>query len=248
MVRQMFRDIQADYYVMVDGDDTYPAEAVHALLHPLIDGTADIVIGDRLSNNSYYKENRRRFHNFGNKLVCSLIKRLYGVKMVDAMSGYRAFTYAFVKTAPVITHGFEIEVELDIHAIDKNWRIQEVPIDYRDRPEGSFSKLSTYRDGYKVLLTILSLFKDYKPLILFSLIAIIFTLVGLAFGISVLVEFMQTGLVPRLPSAVLAVALVIIGILSLVCGVILDTIVKANHKQYELQVLNMLSGSKSNKS
>ncbi|MDR1358603.1 MAG: glycosyltransferase family 2 protein, partial [Coriobacteriales bacterium] len=170
VVRQMFREIDADYYVMVDGDDTYPAEAVHELLRPLMVGEADMVIGDRLSNLTYHKENKRAFHSFGNNLVRALIRLMYGVNIVDVLTGYRAFNRIYVKTCPVISRGFEVETELTIHTIDKNWRFSEVPIVYRDRPQGSESKLSTFGDGSKVLLTILSLFKDYKPLVLFSLI------------------------------------------------------------------------------
>jgi glycosyltransferase involved in cell wall biosynthesis len=237
VMRQAFRELDADYYIMVDGDDTYPAEAVHALLEPLLQDEADIVFGDRLSNESYFKENKRQFHNFGNSLVCSLIKVLYGVKITDAMTGYRAFNRVFVKTFPILSKGFEIEVEMDIHSIDKNWRLSEVPVDYRDRPEGSVSKLSTFRDGTKVLVTILGLFKDYKPLALFSLVGLIFILVGFLFGLSVILEFIDTGLVPRMPTAILAVAFVLTGVLSLACGFILDTTVKANRKEYELDVL-----------
>jgi glycosyltransferase involved in cell wall biosynthesis len=247
VVRQMFRDIDADYYVLVDGDDTYPAEMVKTLLEPVQNGLADIVIGDRLSNDSYYRENRRSFHNFGNSLVCLLIKWLYGVDIRDAMSGYRVFNHVFVKTVPLLAKGFEIEVEMDIHAIDNNWRIHEIPIEYRDRPEGSFSKLSTFRDGWRVLLTILSLFKDFKPLVLFSFVALLFIMVGLVLGISVVFDFIQTGLVDRFPTAILAVALIIVGMLSLTCGVILDTIVKANHKEYEVSIHQTLAQIKHRK-
>jgi glycosyltransferase involved in cell wall biosynthesis len=237
VLRQMFRDIEADYYVMVDGDDTYPAEAVHLMLEPLLSNKADLVIGDRLSNLSYRNENKRPFHNFGNNLVRSLMRVLYGVHLSDAMTGYRALSRPFVKTFPILAKGFDIEVEMDIHAIDKNWRIVEVPIDYRDRPEGSFSKLSTVRDGFKVLLTVLSLFKDYRPLVLFSCIGALFVLVGLLLGITVISDFFATGLVERFPSALLSVALTITGLLSLVCGLVLDTTVKGYRKQYELDII-----------
>jgi glycosyltransferase involved in cell wall biosynthesis len=237
VVRQMFREIDARYYVMVDGDDTYPAEAVHDLLTPLISDEADMVVGDRLSNQSYARENKRAFHNFGNNLVRRLIKAIYGVDTVDVLTGYRAFNRVFAKTFPILSNGFEIETELTIHAIDKNWRISEVAIDYRDRPEGSVSKLSTFSDGIKVLSTIMSLFKDYKPLLLFALVGLIFLVVGLAFGISVIVEYVNTGLVLRLPTAVLAVALVIVGLLAIASGLILDTVVKGYRKEYELDVI-----------
>jgi glycosyltransferase involved in cell wall biosynthesis len=237
-VRQAFRDIDADYYVMVDGDDTYPAEAVHELLAPLLKGEADMTIGDRLSNMSYHSENKRAFHSFGNNLVRRLIALFYGVKYNDIMTGYRAFNRVFVKSFPILSKGFEIETELSIHCIDKNWRIVEVPIDYRDRPEGSESKLSTFSDGIKVLMTIMTLFKDYKPLVLFSFVGAVLTLAGLILGITVVVDFAQTGLVERFPSAILAVALVFCGLLSLACGLILDTTVKGYRKQYELMVMD----------
>jgi len=236
VVRQMMRDIDADYYLMVDGDDTYPAEAAPELLAPLVADEADMVVGDRLSNGTYGEENDRAFHGFGNDLVRVLIKWIYGFEFSDVMTGYRAYNAVFAKTMPVLSPGFEIETELSIHAVDKRWRIAEVPIDYRDRPEGSESKLDTFSDGCKVLLMILSLFKDYRPLALFSWVALLFCVLGLVAGVPVVWEFAATGLVPKLPSALLAVALVFIGILSFTCGLILDTVVKGTRKQYELQV------------
>ena len=227
VVRQMMRDIDADYYLMVDGDDTYPAEAAPELLAPLVADEADMVVGDRLSNGTYGEEN---------DLVRVLIKWIYGFEFSDVMTGYRAYNAVFAKTMPVLSPGFEIETELSIHAVDKRWRIAEVPIDYRDRPEGSESKLDTFSDGCKVLLMILSLFKDYRPLALFSWVSLLFCVLGLVAGVPVIAEFLATGLVPKLPSALLAVALVFIGILSFTCGLILDTVVKGTRKQYELQV------------
>ena len=237
VVRQMMRDIDADYYLMVDGDDTYPAEAGPDLVAPLAAGEADIVVGDRLSNGTYGEENDRAFHGFGNNLVRFLIKVIYGFEFNDVMTGYRAYNKIFAKTMPVLSPGFEIETELSIHAVDKRWRIAEVPIDYRDRPEGSESKLSTFSDGFKVLMMILSLFKDYKPLALFSWVALIFVLLGLVAGVPVIAQFAATGLVPKLPSALLAVGLVFVGLLSFACGLILDTGVKGNRKDYELRVI-----------
>ena len=236
VVRQMMRDIDADYYVMVDGDDTYPAEAAPELLAPLMADEADMTVGDRLSNGTYGKENDRAFHGFGNNLVRFLIKLIYGFEFSDVMTGYRAYNAVFAKTMPVLSPGFEIETELSIHAVDKRWGIQEIPIDYRDRPEGSESKLDTFSDGMKVLLMILSLFKDYRPLALFSWMSLVFFLLGLVAGVPVIVEFLQTGLVPKLPSALLAVALVVVGMLSFTSGLILDTVVKGARKQYELDV------------
>ena len=236
VIRRMFREIDAEVYVMVDGDDTYPAEAAPELLAPLVADEADMVVGDRLSNGTYGEENDRAFHGFGNDLVRVLIKWIYGFEFSDVMTGYRAYNAVFAKTMPVLSPGFEIETELSIHAVDKRWRIAEVPIDYRDRPEGSESKLDTFSDGCKVLLMILSLFKDYRPLALFSWVSLLFCVLGLVAGVPVIAEFLATGLVPKLPSALLAVALVFIGILSFTCGLILDTVVKGTRKQYELQV------------
>ena len=237
VIRSMLREIDADYYLMVDGDDTYPAEAAESLLLPLIEGRADMCVGDRLSNGTYGSENDRAFHSAGNNMVRKLIKWLYGFEFQDVMTGYRSFNKIFAKTLPVLSRGFEIETEMSIHAVDKGWRIANVPIDYRDRPEGSESKLSTFSDGRKVLMTIMSLFKDYKPLALFSWISLIFLVLGLIVGIPVIAEFAQTGLVPRFPSAILAVGLVFIACLSLACGLILDTVVTGTRHEYELDVI-----------
>ena len=237
VVRQMFRDIDADYYIMVDGDDTYPAEAARDLLKPLIENRADMTVGDRLSNGSYGEENDRAFHGFGNNLVRWLIKAIYGYEFNDVMTGYRAFNRVFAKTMPVTSPGFEIETELSIHAVDKGWRIADVPIEYRDRPEGSESKLSTFSDGYKVLKCIMSLFKDYRPMALFGWVTLLLVALGMIVGIPVVLEYAATGLVPRLPSAILAVALVGTGLLALASGLVLDTTVKGHRKEYELDVI-----------
>lgn len=234
VVRQMFREIDADYYIMVDGDDTYPAEAAPRLLEPLMNDTADMTVGDRLSNGTYGEENDRAFHGFGNNLVRWLIKVIYGYAFDDVMTGYRAFNRIFVKTMPVLSEGFQIETELSIHAVDKRFRITDVPIDYRDRPEGSYSKLSTFGDGAKVLRAIASLFKDHKPMSFFGWLALILIVLGLIAGIPVIAEYFQTGLVPRFPTAILAIALVICGALSFTAGIILDTVAKTGRKQWEL--------------
>jgi len=196
-----------------------------------------LVLGDRLSNDSYASENKRQFHSFGNDLVRWMIKRLYGTPIKDAMTGYRVMTRTFVKSFPMLAKGFEIEVEMDIEAIDKNWRLVELPVIYRDRPAGSFSKLSTFRDGTKVLAAVLGLFKDYKPLLLFSLFGAAAFIAGLALGIPTIFTFFHTGEV-RLPTVLLASGICLAGMLSLVSGLILDTIVKANHKAYEVTVLD----------
>ena len=234
-------DIDADYYIMVDGDDTYPAEAARDLIAPLAAGEADMTVGDRLSNGSYGEENDRAFHGFGNNLVRWLIKAIYGFAFDDVMTGYRAFNRAFVKTMPVLSEGFQIETELSIHAVDKRWRIIDVPIEYRDRPEGSYSKLSTFGDGAKVLKAIASLFKEYKPLAFFGWISLILVALGLIVGIPVITAFVATGVVLRIPSTVLAVGLVFCGCLSMTAGLILDSVAKANRKQWELEVYKFMS-------
>ena len=241
VVRQMLRDIDADCYVMVDGDDTYPAENVHAVIAPILDGTADHVVGDRISGGEYGSENKRAFHGFGNSLVRWLIKTLYGFSYDDVMTGYRAFNKVFAKTLPVLSDGFQIETELSIHAVDKRWRIAQVPIEYRDRPAGSESKLDTIPDGMRVLKMIFSLLKDYKPLGFFLILACISAVVGLALGLPVVWEFQATGLVERLPTAIMAVAFCGLAAALLICGVILDTVVKGNRRNWELQVMDLES-------
>lgn len=234
--RQMFRDIDADCYLMVDGDDTYDETKAVDMCLPILNGDADMTVGDRLSNGSYAEENKRAFHGFGNDLVRMMIKWIYGYTFDDVMTGYRAMSRAFVKTFPVLSEGFQIETELSIHAVDRRWRIQTIPIEYRDRPEGSESKLSTFSDGLKVIKMIGVLFKDYKPLKLFTLVAFALLAIGLLLGVPVIIEFMQTGLVDRLPTAILAVALVFLSSLSLVTGFILDSIAKIERKEWELAV------------
>ncbi|HFI0057387.1 TPA: glycosyltransferase family 2 protein [Streptococcus suis] len=244
VVRSMFREIDADYYIMVDADDTYPAAEVESLLQPLRDGLADMTIGDRLSNGTYSKENKRGFHGLGNNLVRILVNKLYKGNYNDIMTGYRGFNRLFVKNFPVLSSGFEIETELSIHSLDKRYKLVEVPITYKDRPEGSESKLSTFSDGFKVLRMIFSLFKDYKPLIFFTILTIIFLTLGLISGIPVISEFAKTGLISKLPSAVLATGFIILSALSLVAGFILDTVVRQNRMQYELKVYDYYRSEK----
>ena len=234
--RQMFRDIDADCYLMVDGDDTYPAESARALCEPILAGEADMVVGDRLSNGTYAQQNDRAFHGFGNDLVRTMIKWIYGYGFEDVMTGYRAMSRPFVKTFPVLSEGFQIETELSIHAVDRRWRIVDVPVEYRDRPEGSVSKLNTVSDGLKVLAMIGTLFKDYRPLKFFSLVSLLFCIVGLCAGVPVVTEYLDTGLVPRFPTAILAVAFMFIAALSLATGFILDAVAKVAREQWELQV------------
>jgi len=240
VVRSMFRDIHADVYVMVDGDDTYPAEYVHDVMKPIVDGEANLVIGDRLTNGTYYQENKRQFHGFGNQLVKNLINKLYKSNITDIMTGYRAFDRLFVKSMPITSPGFEIETEMSIHALDKKFLIKEVTIDYRDRPEGSESKLNTISDGIKVLRMIFTLFKDYKPMLFFSSWSLLFLVLGLFVGAPVLYEYFQTSYITRIPSAILAVGFVLSSMLAFACGMILDTVAGTHRKQYEIE-LNRIS-------
>ena len=244
VVRQMFRDIEADCYLMVDGDDTYPAESAWDLCRPILDGSADMTVGDRLSNGTYAEENKRAFHGFGNDLVRAMIKWIYGYSFDDVMTGYRAFSRPFVKTFPVMSEGFQIETEISIHAVDRRWRIVDVPIVYRDRPEGSVSKLNTIGDGMKVMIAIASLFKNYRPLKFFSLASLALAVIGLLLGVPVIVEFFKTGLVPRLPTAVLATAFMFLCGLSFATGLVLDNLAKTERKQWELEVYKISNGDK----
>lgn len=237
VVRSMFYDIDADFYIMVDGDDTYPAESVHALLEPVLTGQADMVTGDRLSNGTYQKENKRHFHQFGNSLVRNSINILFHSHLHDIMTGYRAFNKKFVKNIPVLSQKFEIETEMTLHALDKNYRIKEIPIVYRDRPNGSTSKLSTLGDGIKVVKTIVKMFKDYKPLTFFTTIAVLLFVIGLLVGIPVIAEFVKTNYITKVPSSILATGIVLLSVIIGQCGVVLDTVVKQNKEKYELQVL-----------
>ena len=236
VIRSMFKDINADCYLMIDGDDTYPKENAKEMCDLILNGKADMVIGDRLSS-TYFTENKRPFHNFGNKLVRGLINTLFKSNIHDIMTGYRAFSYEFVKTFPVLSKGFEIETEMTIHALDKNFLLKEIPVEYRDRPEGSVSKLNTYSDGFRVLKTIARLFKEYKPMIFFTIISLIFLIISLIFGIPVFIEYFETGLVPRFPTLIFAGFMLIIAILLLICGLILEVLVKKHRQLFELLLI-----------
>lgn len=229
VVRSMFRDIDADVYIMVDGDDTYPAEEVEDLITPVLEGKADMVIGDRLSS-TYYTENKRPFHNFGNSLVKGLINFLFKSDLNDIMTGYRSFSKKFVKCMPVMSDGFQIETEMTIFALTNNMQVVNVPITYRDRPEGSESKLNTFSDGFKVLLTLFNLFKDNRPFLFFGSISIVIFIIGLLIGIPVIEEFIKTAYITKVPSAVLAAALMLNAFLMFSVGIILDAI--KNEKSY----------------
>lgn len=236
VVRSMFRDIDADIYIMVDGDDTYPAEFVHQLIEPILSGEADMVTGDRLSNGTYAIENKRLLHNFGNKLVKKLINKLFKNSLQDIMTGYRVFNKKFVKNIPILSNGFEIETEMTLHALEKKFLIKEIPISYRDRPNGSVSKLNTIKDGIKVIKTIFWVFKDYKPFMFFCIMAFIFLVLGILVGIPVIIEFMKMRYIYKVPSAILAVGFVMLSSISFTCGLILDTIVKQHRENYELML------------
>ncbi len=233
VIRSMFRDIQADCYIMTDGDDTYPAESAAEMAELVLEGRADMVVGDRLSS-TYFTENKRPFHNFGNVLVRKLINTLFNSHIDDIMTGYRAFSPAFVKGFPVISKGFEIETEMTIHAVDKNYLVYSLPVSYRDRPQGSVSKLNTYADGARVLSTIFRLYKEYKPFRFFGILAALLLIIALALFFPVLSEYLHTGLVPRFPTLIVACILGIAALLSFYVGIILDVEVKKHRQLYEL--------------
>ena len=237
VIRTMFREIEADCYLMIDGDDTYPAEHAKEMCDYVLNGQADMVIGDRLSS-TYFDENKRAFHNFGNVLVRWLINKLFRSNIRDIMTGYRAFSYDFVKTFPILSKGFEIETEMTIHSLDKNFLLKEIPVEYRDRPAGSVSKLNTVSDGIKVIKTITRLFKEYKPQVFFSIFGILFLIISLCFGIPVFIEYFKTGLVKRFPTLIFSGFMLIISVLSFVCGIILEVVVKKHKQLYELILIN----------
>ena len=245
VIRTMFKDIDADCYLIIDGDDTYPKENAKEMCDLVLEGKADMVIGDRLSS-TYFKENKRLFHNFGNKLVRGLINTLFKSNIKDIMTGYRAMSYEFVKTFPVLSKKFEIETEMTIHALDKNFLLKEIPIEYRDRPEGSISKLNTYSDGFKVLKTIVRLFKEYKPSIFFSLIGLIFLIISFVFGVPVFIEYFKTGLVERFPTLIFSGFMLMVSLLMFICGIILDVVVKKHRQLFELILID-INGKKNRK-
>ena len=235
VVRSMFRDIDADCYLMVDGDDTYPAENAKEMCQ-LVEEGADMVIGDRLSS-TYFTENKRPFHNDGNRLVRFLINKIFNNNIHDIMTGYRALSHTFVKNFPIISRNFEIETEMTIHALDKNFLIRELKINYRDRQEGSVYKLITYLDGMKVVSTIFMMFRDYRPLKFFTIISALLLLIAIAMFVPVFIEYMQTGLVPRFPTLIVSGFIGIASLLTFFCGVVLEVITKKHKQLYELMLL-----------
>ena len=236
VIRIMFREIDAEVYIMVDGDDTYPAEFGRKMVDMILRRHVDMVVGDRLSS-TYFEENKRPFHNFGNSLVRKSINLLFKSDIKDIMTGYRAFSYQFVKTFPVLSKGFEIETEMSIHALDKNMYVENLVIDYRDRPDGSESKLNTYSDGVKVLKTVATLFKNYKPLAFFGTIALVLFIVALGFFIPVLVTYIKTGLVPSFPTLIVCGFTIIAAIQSFFSGLQLQTIVQKNRQDFEMELI-----------
>ena len=247
VIRSMFRNIEADCYLMIDGDDTYPAENAREMCEMVLSGKADMVIGDRLST-TYFQENMRLFHNFGNEIVRRSINVLWrpNKRILDVMTGYRAFSPLFVKSFPILSSGFEIETEMTIHALDKNFLIESVPVLYRNRPKGSVSKLNTFTDGIKVLLTIFNLYRDYKPLSFFGVLALILIILSLILFIPVFAEYLSTGLVPRIPTLIVSSIMMLAAFLSIVCGLILDTNAKNSRKDFEIKmnIIRMLLAEK----
>lgn len=233
VIRSMFHQIDADCYLMIDGDDTYPAENARQMCDEVLSGGADMVIGDRLSS-TYFEENKRPFHNIGNVTVRYLINKLFHSNVRDIMTGYRAFSRDFVKMFPVLSKGFEIETEMTIHALDKNMLLKEIPVTYRDRPAGSVSKLNTYSDGMKVIFTIFRLFRDYKPLLFFSCISVVLLAVAAILFVPVFYEYLQTGLVPRYPTLIVSGFIVLLAMLLWSCGLILEVLVKKHRQMFEI--------------
>lgn len=240
VMRRMFSEIDAECYIMVDGDDTYPADAAPEMANKVLNSRVDMVVGDRLSS-TYFEENKRPFHNLGNTVVRWSINHLFKSDIKDIMTGYRAFSYRFVKTFPVLSKGFEIETEMSIHAVDKNMFVENVVIDYRDRPEGSESKLNTFSDGIRVLMTIVRLFRTYKPDKFFGIIAAILVAISVIFFIPILITYTRTGLVPQFPTLIVCGFVMIAAIQSFFSGLILKTIYQKNRQDFEMDLYKVTS-------
>ncbi|MCI9501067.1 MAG: glycosyltransferase [Hungatella sp.] len=235
VIRTMFREIDADCYIMIDGDDTYPAEFGKRMAELILEKKVDMVVGDRLSS-TYFQENKRPFHNLGNSLVRGSINCLFRTNIRDIMTGYRAFSYLFVKSFPILSAGFEIETEMSIHAVEKNMHIENVVIDYRDRPEGSESKLNTYSDGIKVLRTIFRLYKNYRPLSFFGGLSLLLLVISAFMFIPVLIEFIEVGLVPKIPTLIVSGFAAVVAAISFFAGLILETIVEKDRQMFEFRL------------
>ena len=238
VIRRMFREIDAESYIMVDGDDTYPMEFAGEMVDKVLNHNADMVVGDRLSS-TYFTENKRPFHNFGNSIVRGSINQLFGCDIKDIMTGFRAFSYQFVKTFPVMSKGFEIETEMTIHAVSNNMQVENVIVEYRDRPEGSESKLNTYSDGIKVIFTIIRLYREYKPFGFFGLLSLLLLAISVGFFVPVLLDYMHTGLVAKFPTLIVCGFVALAAVQSLFSGMILQNIAQKNRKEFEMD-LNML--------
>ena len=245
VMRRMFREVEADAYILVDGDDTYPAEAAREMITRVLEHQADMVVGDRLSS-TYFTQNKRPFHNMGNTVVKMMINCLFHSEIKDIMTGYRAFSRGFIKTYPVLSKGFEIETEMSIHAIERNMQVENVVINYRDRPEGSESKLNTYSDGIKVLRTIVRLFRNYHPFSFFSMLALFLVLLSTGFMIPVLNEFFKTGMVPRIPTRIGCGFGILAALLLFIGGVILSEMQAKDKRDFEFQYANAVRARKEN--
>ncbi|MCF2656564.1 glycosyltransferase family 2 protein [Lacrimispora saccharolytica] len=238
VIRRMFREIDAESYIMVDGDDTYPMEFAGEMVDKVLNHNADMVVGDRLSS-TYFTENKRPFHNFGNSIVRGSINQLFSCDIKDIMTGFRAFSYQFVKTFPVMSKGFEIETEMTIHAVSNNMQVENVIVEYRDRPEGSESKLNTYSDGIKVIMTIIRLYREYKPFGFFGILSLLLMAVSVGFFVPVLLDYMHTGLVAKFPTLIVCGFVALAAVQSFFSGMILQNIAQKNRKEFEMD-LNML--------
>ena len=238
VIRRMFREIDAESYIMVDGDDTYPMEFAGEMVDKVLNHNADMVVGDRLSS-TYFTETKRPFHNFGNSIVRGSINQLFGCDIKDIMTGFRAFSYQFVKTFPVMSKGFEIETEMTIHAVSNNMQVENVIVEYRDRPEGSESKLNTYSDGIKVIMTIIRLYREYKPFGFFGILSLLLMAVSVGFFVPVLLDYMHTGLVAKFPTLIVCGFVALAAVQSFFSGMILQNIAQKNRKEFEMD-LNML--------
>lgn len=235
VLRRMFREVDARCYLLVDGDDTYPADAAPKMVAAVLEHGADMVVGDRLSS-TYFTENKRPFHNFGNSLVRFSINRLFGSRIQDIMTGYRAFSFLFAKTFPVLSRGFEIETEMSIHAVERNMQIENVVVEYRNRPEGSESKLNTYSDGAKVLGTILRLYKNYRPFGFFSLLAAMLAVLSAGFMVPVVAEYFRTGLVPRFPTLIVCACGMVAALLLFTAGIVLSNLLTQDARNFEFKL------------
>ena len=235
VIRRMFREIDVQCYIMVDGDDTYPMEYAADMVNLVLEKHADMVVGDRLST-TYFTENKRPFHNLGNSVVRGSINTLFKSEIKDIMTGYRAFSYQFVKTFPVMSKGFEIETEMTIHAVNNNMQVENVLVEYRDRPEGSESKLNTFSDGFKVLMTIVRLFREYKPFQFFGLISLILSILSIGFFVPVFIEYLETGLVLKFPTLIVCGFSAMAAVQSLFSGLILQNIIQRDRKNFEMDL------------